>query len=100
VNKTSDSKVKKNQTKLEHCYFDRHNKQYLTRRESQCFSYLLRAYSAKATARKLGIATDTVEKYVDMLKKRFGCSKKMELIVKANRDGMTDTVLAWVKEEE
>lgn len=55
----------------------------LTKRESECLFYTLRAKTAKETARFLEISHRTVEEYINTLKEKFQCHTKQELIGKA-----------------
>lgn len=53
----------------------------LSLRESQCFYYLLRGYSAAQTATALGLSSKrTVEEYIDRIKTKLHCHSKKELI--------------------
>lgn len=55
---------------------------YLTRREKEVVAQLLRGYSAKESAKVLGISYRTVETHIDNIKNKFGVNRKHELIVK------------------
>ncbi len=72
---------------------------YLTQRESQCFSWIVRGMTAKATGNKMRIKPRTVAKYVLILKEKLGCYSKDELIEKAIKDDMTSVILSWANEK-
>lgn len=98
MNKIIRKNTKQKKILEKYCYFDGSRKQYLTKRESECLSYVLQAMSAKDIAKEMNIAKKTAEQYIEVLKEKLGCRRKLELIVKAIKDGMTDTILSWTKE--
>lgn len=99
MKKTHKSNFKQKNTSDKYCYFDGKHREYLTKRESQCFSWIVRAKPTKVIGSKLGISTKTVENYIDILKEKLGCNSKMELMGKAIRDGMTSTILSWAEDK-
>lgn len=99
MSKPKENKLKKNHIKSEYCYFDGKRKLYLTKRESQCFSWIIRAKQTKIIGERLDLSTRTVEKYIDILKEKLGCNSKMELMGKAIEDEMTNTILSWADEK-
>lgn len=53
----------------------------LSIRESECYYYLLRGYTAKETAKALGtLSNRTVESHVINIKNKLGCTNKRDLI--------------------
>ena len=52
----------------------------LTIRESQCFSYILKGFTAPMIAEKLFISERTVESHISTLKDKLHCKKKADLI--------------------
>ena len=53
----------------------------LSVRESECYYYLLRGYTAKETAKALGsLSNRTVESHIDSIKLKLKCSTKRNLI--------------------
>lgn len=54
---------------------------YLTQREAECiFYYVMKSYSARIVALKLGLSKRTIEFYLGNIKKKLGCSNKAHLI--------------------
>lgn len=53
---------------------------YLTKREKEVLHYIILGYTAKRIARALGISFRTVENYINILKYKFRCDAKSELI--------------------
>lgn len=51
-------------------------------RQAQVIWYTLQGYTAKEIARALGLSFRTVEYYLKLLKCRFDCRSKRELIAK------------------
>lgn len=62
----------------QHCH--RPNFSSLSRREAECYFYLLRGYSASEVAVLQNISKRTVEDYIQRLKNKLGCFTKKELI--------------------
>ena len=54
----------------------------LSTRESECYFYLLRGYTAKAIGLKLAISHKTVEFYLTEVKRKLHCHTKTQLIEK------------------
>jgi len=52
----------------------------LTKREAQCLFYLLHGKTAKQTARRIHLATKTVEMYLDTLKQKTRSETKLKLV--------------------
>ncbi len=65
---------------------------FLTVRESECLFFLLRNCTAKQIASILNISYRTVEHYVEMLKVKFHCQTKPELIRKAMQLGYLNVI--------
>lgn len=53
---------------------------YLTARESHCSLLLLRGYTGRAIADRLGLSSRTVEYYIDNVKTKFRVRKRAEVI--------------------
>ena len=54
----------------------------LTGRQSECLYLVMRGYTAKDIAHRLGLSTRTVEMHIDTLKNKFYCRTKSQLINK------------------
>jgi LuxR family transcriptional regulator, quorum-sensing system regulator CciR len=59
----------------------------LTRRQLDCVVLAARGKSDWVTAQLLGLAPDTVHKYIESAKARYGVSSRTELVVRALYDG-------------
>lgn len=59
----------------------------LTRRQLDCVVLAARGKSDWVTGQLLGLAPDTVHKYLEQAKARFGVSSRTELVVRALYDG-------------
>ncbi len=59
----------------------------LTRRQMECVVLAARGKSDWVSAQILGLAPDTVHKYLEQAKARFGVSSRTELVVRALYDG-------------
>lgn len=55
----------------------------MTKRERECLLYLSQGKSAKEIARLLNLSWRTIEYYIENMKKKWGCTKRTELVVKA-----------------
>jgi DNA-binding CsgD family transcriptional regulator len=55
----------------------------ITKREKECLQYLTQGMTAKEIAKVLELSPRTIEFYIENMKKKFGCVKRTELIVKA-----------------
>lgn len=53
--------------------------EYLTKRETEVFNYILLGYSAKRIAQTLNISPRTAEAFIDNLKLKFKCNSKGEI---------------------
>ncbi len=62
--------------------------EFLTKRETEIFQYILQGYSAKKIGQFLGISFRTVESYISTLKVKFRCSRKNDLISMCIRLGI------------
>ncbi|MFN3234583.1 MAG: LuxR C-terminal-related transcriptional regulator [Gammaproteobacteria bacterium] len=60
----------------------------LTKREMECFYYILRGYTAKSIATKLNLSVRTVECHLNNVKSKLGCRCKSELIDFAEEHGL------------
>jgi DNA-binding CsgD family transcriptional regulator len=60
----------------------------LTRRESECFWYVVRGLNTKKIARHLRVSDRTVEKFIINLREKLGCLHKNDLIERAYQDGL------------
>lgn len=54
--------------------------QTLSPRQYECFQYLLKGYTAKMAARKMGISPRTVEWHINIIKDKLDCANKYEMI--------------------
>ncbi|MCD6040009.1 MAG: helix-turn-helix transcriptional regulator [Gammaproteobacteria bacterium] len=63
-------------------------KEYLTKREAEILLYILQGHPAKKIGQLLGISFRTVESYISMLKLKFRCDRKNELISMCIKLGM------------
>lgn len=52
----------------------------LSKREKECLFYLIRGFSVRMIAEKLGLSKRTAEDYIENAKNKLGCSCKSELI--------------------
>jgi DNA-binding CsgD family transcriptional regulator len=68
-----------------------------TRREMQCFEYLVRGKTAKEIARELRLSPRTVEYYLDNFRKKIGCRNRYELISEAYRNPVLATKFPALK---
>lgn len=64
----------------------------LTKRQSECFFYLLRGLSCKSIAKVLGLSPRTVEGYVEAIKSKMGCHSKQALIEQSIACGYVDII--------
>ncbi|CDZ78385.1 DNA-binding transcriptional activator UhpA [Legionella massiliensis] len=55
----------------------------LNKRETESLFYLMRGYTAKEIAQRLGLSPKTIEYHIEQLKNKLGCSKKSELVEKS-----------------
>ena len=58
------------------------SRQLISKREAECFFYLIRGKSARETGMALHLSQRTVEFYLDSLRDKLNCRKKSELIEK------------------
>lgn len=64
----------------------------LTRRQAQCLHYVIHGFSIKDIASKLGLSPRTVEMHINILKDKFFCSTKAELVNKAISSGIVNSI--------
>ena len=65
----------------------------LSVRESECFYFLLRGYSAAQTASALGLTSKrTVEEYIDRVKLKLHCNTKQALFAYGFENGLTSYI--------
>lgn len=64
----------------------------LSKREAECFFYLIRGKSAKCISKILGISHRTVETHIDHLKLKLRCKNKYELIESAIKYGLVNII--------
>jgi len=64
----------------------------LPRRQEEVLFYLIRGKSAKSIARLMGISFRTVEYYITILKDKFNCATKNELIESAINKGFSQYI--------
>jgi DNA-binding CsgD family transcriptional regulator len=64
----------------------------LSKRETECLFHLLEGKSNKQVAKLLNISVRTVEDYLNNVKNKLGCFSKEELIFKAIKSGILDSV--------
>ncbi len=65
----------------------------LPKRQEEVLFYLIRGKSAKSIAKLMGISFRTVEYYITILKNKFNCRTKNELIESAINKGFSQHVL-------
>lgn len=56
---------------------------HLNKRETESLFYLIRGYTAKEIAQRLGLSAKTIEYHIEQLKNKLNCSKKSELVEKS-----------------
>lgn len=56
---------------------------HLSRRETDTLFYVIRGYTAKEIAQKLGLSPKTIEYHIEQLKNKLNCNKKSELVEKS-----------------
>lgn len=57
----------------------------LTNRQRQCVEFLLQGKTCKEIANELSLSVRTIEGYMDVLKTKFHCRNKLELIAKLTK---------------
>ncbi len=57
----------------------------LSKRESECFSFLLQGYSIEKMSEILKVAVPTIANYIARIKAKLNCSNRMEMIQKAKK---------------
>lgn len=60
-----------------------YGKYNLSKRESESLFYLIRGYTAREIAQKLGLSPKTIEYHIEQLKNKLNCSKRSELVEKS-----------------
>lgn len=56
---------------------------HLSPRESECLFFLVRGFTAKEISHRLGIATPTVNSYIENLKSKLNCNSRSQMIERA-----------------
>ena len=56
---------------------------HITKRETECLHYLMKGMKTKEIAAQLNLSPRTIEFYLEKLKKKWRCTNKAELILKA-----------------
>lgn len=64
------------------------NHYLLSKRQLECFFFLIRGKSDKEIAKILQLSPRTVESYIDEIKSKMSCSTRAEIIEKAFDEGM------------
>lgn len=64
----------------------------LTKRQIEVLKYVLLGYTAKKIALYLGISFRTVETYIEILKLKFQCGSKGELIENSIKTGLINKI--------
>lgn len=54
----------------------------LTQREQQCLLHALKGLTAKRIAKLINISHRTVETHLENIRRKYGCSNKLELLAK------------------
>lgn len=72
--------------------FSRPEMEFLTLRESECLFFLLRKCTAKEIASILNLSYRTIEHYIEILKIKFKCETKSELIRIATLHGYSNII--------
>lgn len=62
----------------------------LSKREAECYQYLLKGYSNVEIGQRLDISSKTVDIYVLRLKQKLGCNSRSELVSKAIEMGLLE----------
>jgi DNA-binding CsgD family transcriptional regulator len=65
----------------------------LSVRQNECLFYLVKGYTAKQTAQKLGCSHRTIETHIDHIKNKLKCTTKGQLIELAFENGFVETNL-------
>jgi DNA-binding CsgD family transcriptional regulator len=65
----------------------------LSPRQQECFFYLIRGYTAKQIAQKLGCSPRTIETHMDHIRNKLKCPNKGQLIELAFENGLFETNL-------
>ncbi len=63
------------------------NKIKLPKRQEQVLQYLIRGKSAKLIAKEMNVSFRTIQHYTEILKNKFHCKTKIELIETAFNQG-------------
>ncbi len=61
----------------------KYNNKIISKRERECLECLVKGMTAKEIAKELKLSPRTIEFYINNLKRKFNCVKRVELIVKA-----------------
>jgi DNA-binding CsgD family transcriptional regulator len=62
---------------------------YLTKREAECLTCMCDGFTAKKTAQSLALSPKTIQKHIESVKIKLGCSYKDDLIKAANSAGFS-----------
>ena len=84
----NDDKLITNKANIGHKY----KKIDITERQAECLFFLLRGKTAKEIAKFLNISPRTVEDYIEMLKLKFSCQTKNELVTAALERGLFNMI--------
>lgn len=78
------------QTELNRFYIN--NDVYLTLRELECMSFILKGMSLKEAARELNVSVRTVDSYLQQVKTKLGCFTKSELLRELHKHNLSDII--------
>lgn len=71
-----------------------YQKMNLPKRQQQVLFHLLKGKSAKAIAKEMNASYRTIEYYTEILKMKFNCKTKHELIEKAFNQGYATIIIS------
>lgn len=72
---------------------------FLTRREVACLLYLMKGKTAKEVAGEMSITSRTAENYIAIIKEKFGCYSKSQLICLAFESTLIEEILKFEDHE-
>ena len=52
----------------------------LTKREAECSLYILKGLTSKEIAKEMGLASRTIDNYIECIKGKFSCIKRSEMV--------------------
>jgi DNA-binding CsgD family transcriptional regulator len=85
---STPSKFSFDENTLRYNFLIEKQQEYFTRREFSVFKCLMRGYTSKLIAIRLGLSIRTVEGYIVAIKQKLQCNSKQEVIETAMRYGL------------